>query len=415
MTVPTASSPARPALVRAGAVVAVASALANVFAFALTIVLGRFLPIDDFGAVVALLGIAIVGQVPAMALQVVVARHVATATPEERPRQVRALLGYATLVAVAVAVLGALLTIPAAGLLHLDSPAPMAWLAVSLAPITLVFAVQGLLQGEERFTALAALLLVVAVTRVGGGLAGATLGPAGVFAGIAVGAVLALGIALYLVRHDLRRPAGARDGGRAFSAELWPAVAGMGALLALTNVDVMLARHFLTGRESGLYAAGAVAAKIAFWFPQAVAVVVFPRLADPDQRDELLAKAAGIIVALGVLTSAGTALLGPWAFGVLLGPEYRTLGATLGLFAAAGAAATLVQLLLYSGIAAKDRTITGVLVAALAVLVGVVVTVAHGSVTAIITATLATLVTLAVVGLLLTRWRSARARAGTAR
>lgn len=406
MTIPTVAPTPRRALVRAGTVVAIATAAANVVAFALTIVLGRLLTVADFGAVVALLGVAIVGQVPAMALQVVVARHLATATAATRPGLARALLLHAGLVALAVAALAALITVPATGLLHLGSPGPMAWLAASLAPVTLIFAVQGLLQGEERFTALGVFLVVMAVTRVGGGLAGSGFGPAGVFAGIALGAVAALAVALFLVRRDLVAAGGQPFQPREFYGELWTAVAGMGALLALTNVDVMLARHFLSRHDSGLYAAGAVASKIAFWFPQAVAVVVFPRLADAEQREGLLARAATVVIGLGVLTSAGTALLGPWIFGILLGAEYRTLGATLGVFAAAGAAGTLVQLLLYSGIASKDRAITAVLVAALVVLVGVVSTVAHGSVTTIIVTVLTTLVTLAVVGLLLSRWRS---------
>jgi O-antigen/teichoic acid export membrane protein len=414
MTVPTVAPTPRSALVRAGTVVAIATAASNVVAFALTIVLGRVLTVSDFGATVALLGVAIVGQVPAMALQVVVARHIATATEATRPGLARVLMRHAVLIALAVAVLAALITVPASTLLHLGSPGPMAWLAAWLAPVTMSFAVQGLLQGEERFTALGALLVVMAVTRVGGGLAGASFGPSGVFAGIAIGGVMALAYALFLVRRDLTAHASGAQGfsPREFHGELGTAMAGMGALLALTNVDVILARHFLSRHDSGLYAAGAVASKIAFWFPQAVAVVVFPRLADEEQRAGLLAKATAVVVGLGVLTSAGTALLGPWIFGILLGSEYRTLGATLGVFAAAGAAGTLVQLLLYSGIASKDRAITGVLVAALVLLVGLVSTVAHGSVTAIIVTVLSTLVGLAVVGLLLSRLRSpATARA----
>jgi O-antigen/teichoic acid export membrane protein len=416
MSVPTVDQSERPALVRSGTVVAIASAGANVISFVLTIVLGRVLSTSDFGAIVALLGVAIVGQVPAMALQVVVARHVATAAPGERPGLARRLLGFAAVVAVVVTVLAALVALPASSLLHLESPASMLWLAASLAPVTLVFAVQGLLQGEERFTALGALLVVMAVTRVACGLAGAAIGPAGVFAGIALGAVVALAFALFLVRRDLLTTSSGDVGtARAFYGELWAAVAGMGALLALTNVDVMLARHYLSRHDSGLYAAGAVASKIAFWFPQAVAVVVFPRLADPEQREGLLAKAAGVVVGLGLLTSLGTAILGPWIFGILLGDQYTTLGATLGLFAAAGAAGTLVQLLLYSGIATKDRAITAVLAGALVVLIVLVATVAHGSVTTIIVAVFGTLVGLSVTGLALNRRRSrATAPAGTA-
>jgi O-antigen/teichoic acid export membrane protein len=412
MTAPAAASP-RSALVKAGAVVAIATAAVNVLGFVLTIALGRLLTTGDFGAAVALLGVAIVGQVPALALQAVVARHVATAA---RPGQARALTIYSTAVSVAVGVVAALATFPLASLLHLGSPWPMAWVAVALVPTTLIFAVQGLLQGEERFTALAALLLVVSITRVGGGLAGAGSGPSGVFAGIAAGGVVALAVALVMVRHDLvAAPQPDPNVGaelRAFYSELWTAVAGMGALLALTNVDVILARHYLSRHDSGLYAAGAVASKIAFWFPQAVAVVVFPRLADPEQRNALLARAAAVVFGLGVITSAATALMGPWLLGLLIGEQYRTLGVTLGLFAAFGAAGTLVQLVLYSGIAIRDRLITGVLVGALAVLISVVVFVSHSSVTAIITAAFVTMSVLAVGGLVLTRWRSrATARA----
>lgn len=412
MTVPTAASP-RSALVKAGAVVGIATAAVNVLGFVLTIALGRLLTTGDFGAAVALLGVAIVGQVPALALQAVVARHVATAA---RPGQARALTIHSALVAMLVGLVSGLATFPLASLLHLGSPWPMAWVAVALVPTTLIFAIQGLLQGEERFTALAGLLLVVSVTRVGGGLAGATFGPSGVFAGIAAGGVVALAVALLMVWRELgaapQPDADAVSERRAFYSELGTAVAGMGALLALTNVDVILARHYLSRHDSGLYAAGAVASKIAFWFPQAVAVVVFPRLADPVQRDALLARAAAVVLGLGIVTSAATALLGPWLLGLLIGAQYRTLGVTLGLFAAFGAAGTLVQLALYSGIATRDRLITGVLVGALAVLIGVVAFLSHGSVTAIITAAFTTMSLLAVGGLLLTRWRSrATARA----
>jgi O-antigen/teichoic acid export membrane protein len=418
MTVPTVptEAPAKPALVRAGAVVAVGAAAANVVAFALTIVLANLLTKPDFGAVVALLGVAIVGQVPAMALQAVVARHVATAAPAERAGQSRALLMHAVVISLAVSAVVALMTLPATSLLHLASPAPMIWLAVALGPTTMIFAVLGLLQGEERFTALAVLLVVTAVTRVAGGIVGGFAGLGPVLLGIAVGAVAALAFALYLVRADLKKPATgqahASSDGRALYGELWHAVAGMGALLALTNVDVVLARAYLSGPDSGLYGAGNVATKIAFWFPQAVAMVVFPRLADPEQREGLLARAAAVILGLGILTSVGTALLGPWVFGILMGEQYTTLGPTLGLFAAAGAAGTLVQLLLYSGIAAKDRLIPAVLGVALAVLIGLVVGVAHGSILQIITTVLCTLSALAIVGFLISGWRSrAKARA----
>ena len=413
---------ATPTLLRSGIVLAAASAGGNIAAFALTIALGRLLAPGDFGAIGALFGLAIVGQVPGLALQAVVARHVATqrhgatrphgatrsrtAAPGPHDTATTTLLVVGAAGAVVLAVAGLALAVPLASVLHLDSAAPTCWLAVALAPGTVGFAAQGILQGAERFGALAALILVTSVARVAGGLAGSPAGPAGVLAGMAAGALVTVAFALYLLRRDLpeRRERRFRTAVPAgLGREWWHAMAGLGALLALTNADVVLARHYLPAAESGLYAAGAVVAKIAFWLPQAVALVVFPRLTDPDARGPVLARALAAVGALGAATSIGAAVLGPWALGLVLGPTYRALGAELGLFAAAGAVGALVQLLLYSGIASGSRAIGLLLLGALAGLVTVVATVAHGSVTAVVSTVIAALGAVAVVALVLTR------------
>jgi O-antigen/teichoic acid export membrane protein len=395
----------RPALVQAGAAVGAASMAANVLAFGLTYALGRIFPTAGFGAVTALLGVAIVGQVPAMALQAVVARRIALAPSASG--LARSLLTRSAMVALAVGAVGAALAVPLASLLHLTSVWPVLWLAASLVPTTLIFAIQGLLQGAERFTGLAMLLLLFGAARVAGGIAGAFAGLSGVFAGICAGAVLGVTAGLVIARRQL---AAGPDARVPLSADLWHAMAGLGALLALTNVDVILARHYLPAHQSGLYAAGTVASKIAFWFPQAVAMVAFPRLTDPRQRDALLAKAAAVITGLGLLTSGATALVGPWLLGHLLNPDFAALGPSLGLFAAAGAAGTLVQLVLYTGIASGDRAINAVLGAAVAVLVGVVALAVHGSVLSIVLTVLTVQSMLAAGGLAYARRRSARTR-----
>jgi O-antigen/teichoic acid export membrane protein len=375
--------------------VAAASAGGNVAAFALTIVLGRLLAPADFGAVGALFALAIIGQVPGFALQAVLARQVATRGRTAGPAAPGGLLRAGAAVSAGTAAVAALLAVPLAGVLHLGSPAPTLWLAASLGPATFGFAAQGLLQGAERFGALGLLLLVTAGFRVAGGLAGVPGGPAGVLAGITAGAVATVVFALYL----LRGTPGDGPLPRGLAVEWWHAVLGVGALLALTNADVVLARHYLPAATSGLYAAGAVVEKIAFWLPQAVALVVFPRLTDPVARRPILLRACVAVAGLGAATSIGAALLGPWALGLLLGPVYRTLGAELGLFAAAGAAGALVQLLLYSGIAHGSRRIGALLLVALVALVGLVATAGHGSVTAVVGSVVLVLGTVATAGL----------------
>ena len=410
---------ATPTLLRSGIVIAVASAAGNVAAFGLTIALGRLLVPAEFGAVGALFSLAIVGQVPGLALQAVVARHVATTLRTGTggaPARALLLAGLAAGVGVTATALA--LAVPLAGMLHLGSSAPTLWLAAVLGPGTVAFAAQGLLQGAERFGALAVLIVVTATARVVGGLAGSPGGPAGVLAGMTAGALVTVAVGVALLRRDLaarpRTPGAAAASRPALAREWWHAMAGLGALLALTNAEVVLARHYLPPATSGLYAAGAVVEKIAFWLPAAVALVVFPRLTDPDARGPVLLRACAAVGALGAVTSVGAATGGPWALGLLLGPPYGALGAELGLFAAAGAAGALAQLLLYSGIASGSRAVGLLLLAALGALVALVATVAHGSVGAVIGAVIAVLGTVAAVGVAVSFRPPATARAGTA-
>ncbi|HEX5494580.1 MAG TPA: hypothetical protein VFX70_08425, partial [Mycobacteriales bacterium] len=244
-----------------GVWVAMASNAANVSLIALNLGLVRVLDTGEYGAVAALLGVNLVGTVPGVALQVVLARRTAT-TPADRDG-LGALWTVMLARSAAVAVAGGLLAAAVApvlgSVLHLDSIAPVLWLAASLVPFVLVSAVQGLLQGAERFGALAVSLGLVGVGKLAGGLGGARWGVSGVLAGTACCAALATVASLALLAGDLRRP-GPGVAIEGMVTELRGATSGMLGLFALQNVDVVLARHLLSAHLSGVYAAGSLTA-----------------------------------------------------------------------------------------------------------------------------------------------------------
>ena len=74
--------------------------------------------------------------------------------------------------------------------------------------------------------------------------------------------------------------------------EVGTATSGLLGLFLLANVDVLLARHYLDQAAAGRYALGAVVAKIAFWAPQFVVTVIFPRLVGAADPRRLLAGSA---------------------------------------------------------------------------------------------------------------------------
>jgi len=407
---------ASPSLPRAGLVVAPAMALANGLNYAFNLVMLRLLEPAAYGALGALLALILIGTVPGLAVQAVVARHTALRADD---RAAVAELWSRTLVAAAwlSAALGLLVAAAApllAAFLHLGSLGPALWLAANVLPLPLVSALQGMLQGVQRFGALAATLLLNAAARLAVGvvLVLAGHGVDGALAASVAGSGLAMLLPLALLRPVLfQAPAARRRGwraaaGGAIGAETGAAALAFLGLLLLTNVDLLLARHYLPPRASGLYAAGSVVAKIAYWAPQFVATIVFPRLATGGAaRRRLLARAAAVVAGLGAaLLLAVTAAPG-LAVALPFGDGYRGVGPDLPLFAALGTALALAQLLLFSGIAAGDRRVHRLLGATVAVEVALIVLGPHGSVTAIAGAALASVGALLVAGWLLERRR----------
>jgi O-antigen/teichoic acid export membrane protein len=430
-------------------------AVANAGNYAFNVVMALLLGPEAYGALAALLALVLVGSVPGLALQAVVARRVALAGSGRAPSDAawpgaRWLVGRAGLALMLVTVaIGPGLVL----FLHLDSAVPVLWLALALAPTPLLFAVQGLLQGQERFGALAAVLLAGAGVKLAIGLAlvAAGLGVSGAMAGVTAGGVLAALAGLRLAgrggrvagpggvgpggvdSHGNQTPgsatlpsgapppegaAAARPQGAAAARphstwwrEVGGATTGLLGLFLLANVDVLLARHYLDRAAAGRYALGAVVAKIAFWAPQFVVTVIFPRLVGAADPRRLLGGSALLIAGFGGLLAGGLAVADRVGLVVpVLGGGYEGLGPLLPVFAALGTGLALVQLLLFEGIATRDRRMGRAVVVALVAEVALVAGPLHGSVGQVAGAALAVVAALAVAGWLLLRRRLAHSR-----
>jgi O-antigen/teichoic acid export membrane protein len=420
-------------------VLAAGMAVANAGNYAFNVVMAFLLGPEAYGALAALLALVLVGSVPGLALQAVVARRTTLAGGTAWP-------GVGWLVGRAGAGLVVLTVLLGPGLvlfLHLGSAVPVAWLALALAPTPLLFATQGLLQGQERFGALATVMVAGAAVKLAAGLAlvAAGLGVSGAMAGVAAGGLLAALAGLRLAApgspptrrgvdnrplppsRSATLPVGApppRDAGEArpdpgtrraagWWREVGTATTGLLGLFLLANVDVLLARHYLDRAAAGRYALGAVVAKIAFWAPQFVVTVIFPRLVGTADPRRLLAGSALLITGFGGLLAVGLVLAD--ALGLIvpvLGGGYAGLGPLLPLFAALGTALALVQLLLFEGIATRDRRIGRAVAVALVAEVALVAGPFHGSVGQVAGTALAVALALAAAGWWLLRRRLGR-------
>ncbi len=320
---------------RSSALLIAATGASIVAAYVFLLAAGRILGSEDYGSLAALLGLLAIVVIPAGALQMAVAREVsrrvATGDPGGAAR---------------------LAPKPLSQLLNIHSVAVVV-LAVMTLSTALVFPhAMGVLQGLQRFSALAALYvfpwLVRLVLLAIAAAAGYRLGGA-VFATF-VGAVATTALALVLIREPLRgRGALSREELRTFLRYLSPVAVGLVGIALLTNVDVLIVKARFSGDEAGAYAAASAFARVGFFLPAAILAVLFPRTAARQARGEqtqdilgrsLLATAAFCGLLALVYAAAGAGLVS-----MTFGTDFSEGGEILAPFALAIGLASIANVL----------------------------------------------------------------------
>jgi O-antigen/teichoic acid export membrane protein len=346
-------APGSRSLVSHTVVVALALGIAQVAAYAVSVVSARALGPDGFGVLAALLGLILIGNVLALGIQAVAARRLVGLAPSERAGAGRSMLRDGLIGGLGVTVATLVVSPLIVWLLRLDGWAALALTALAFIPLTWAGAQYGVAQGRESYRRLAATYAVVGLGRGVGGVGGALITGsvigtmAGLTAGTLVGAIVGRLIAAPLVAAaPVRLVRFFSDSAHASHALL--------ALFVLTNVDVLLARALLDAEQAGVYGVGAVIAKVAFWLPQFVGVIAFPRFAD-KRRTRATIVSLGAVAGIGALVVVGTAILPGLVVALVGGAAYASLVPVAWMFAAIGATFALAQALLLTRLAIDDR------------------------------------------------------------
>jgi O-antigen/teichoic acid export membrane protein len=255
------------------------------------------------------------------------------------------------------------------GLFHLGSP----WLVVLIGATIPCYAaghvLGGLLQGTEQFGRFALETVIEGATKAAIGILlmgllwrSALGGVAAVAVSRAAGLVAYLLLALPILdRSSPEKIAGARSAAafsrlrRARRASRPAGVPGVvrysmaalatySLLALLLSSDTLVARHYLSGHQAGLYAGASLAGKIAYFATSSVVVVAFPAF---SRRSEQGTGSRGWILAAGGAVCAITgaivtlfALRPDWVVIPLLGERYESadryvpwMAAIFGLYA----------------------------------------------------------------------------------
>jgi O-antigen/teichoic acid export membrane protein len=353
---------------------------------------------SDFGALGALLGLLVIISTVAIATQAFTARRIAVAGDDLHVVEGVA-VRLAVVVGATIAIGGVVVAWPLGAIFSIPAVAVATGIA-SIGFVVVGSAAMGIAQGREDHARLSWAFIINGGARAVGGIIGVVVfdSVVGVGVGILVGCAIGAAVSYQMVCP------------RAWSPTMGPGVRGEFAhvlhalfvLFTLTNVDVLLARFFLTPAESGEYSVGVLLAKIAFFLPNAIVIVLFPKMTSANSRRAVYV-ATGLTAIVGFLITTFSFLFGNFVIRVLGGVQYPDLGSEAWLFALEGSAFALVQVLLYARLATQDRTAVISVWVALVVLVGIVALWRHESVTQIVTTVVGVSLALTVAGLILDR------------
>ena len=386
----------RKSLAKGLVLVGAATMVGNGAAFLLSMVAARVLGPADFGAFGALIGILLILATVGIATQALAARRVATAGAD-RVEVEGQLIRLATIVGGAMIILGLVAAWPLGAVFTIPAVAVATGIA-SLGFVIFGSAAMGIAQGREERIVFSVAFIVLNGSRAAGGILGVVV--FGSVVGVGIGVLIGCLVGALVAYRRVCPGAWSAAIPKGMGAELGHIVHALMVLFSLTNVDVLLARIFLTETGSSEYSVGVLLAKIAFFLPNAIIIVLFPKMsAGGSRRPVLVATALTAIVGAGVTVIA-------WLFGglvvrILGGPEFVSMGDVMWLFALEGSAFALIQVLLYSRLASQDTRAVVAVWVSLVALVSIVALWRNDSLVQIVTTVVGVSLVLAVVGLFL--------------
>jgi len=357
-------------LIRQNIVLFSGGLVAGIGGFVYHAIAGRVLGPAVYGQVAFLIAVYAVGTAPALILIVVLARYTATLAARTDPgvrslltRTVR-LITIPSLIAVLIT---ALVARPVAAFEHLASTIPLLVLGFAIALVWLVAIPRGILQGLQRFTSLSlnfSLEIVVRTTFVYSMLV-AGYAVSGAMAAVLIGLLFAFFFGIFTLRDHLRGHGVKRVQLRVMASFSLTAAAGIIGVQILYNQDVILAVHYLSSHDGGIYGGLNKIGTIMYFLTLSVSQVLFPRVVEAVAKDQhpgrILLISAGILSALGAGAMLVFAVVPGLVVAILFGPAFRDATPYVVAVGAIGLALSLDNLLVQFFMAVHDRVFVPIL------------------------------------------------------
>lgn len=336
-------------MTRHGLMMVTFSILGGFFSYLYHLSMGILLTPEQYGILFSLTSLLLIMMVFSQTTTITIAKFTSKLKADGRLGGINYLwhssLKRMLLIGVAAFVLLVTLSPLISRFLHLDNLFYLVILFSSMLAVLALSVNWGTLQGLQRFLPLGSSQAVVGFLKLALGTLLVYLG-FGIYGGLAA-IPISFAVVLLFTIFSLRNLS------RAGNERV--AVAGLGsyagftlvavfAITMLTNVDVILARHYLNATDAGTYSVISVLGRIAFYAPVGVAAAMFPKTSalfesgGDYQRLFLKAVLVAVLIAGGIALVYGLfpQLVTQFLFGgkyPLVAPYLFTYGLAMALFA----------------------------------------------------------------------------------
>jgi len=357
------------------------------------IYMARALTPEEYGELFSLLSLFLVISVVFMAIETTVSKFVVTYRINGKIEKIGSIVYSGSL---KMTLFGVFLLIVATPLLialsnFLGIPLPLVatlFLSIPLGMSASVY--QGVLRGLERFKGLGLMLSVPQFFKLlfGGILVSIGLGVLGGILGILLSMVTSIILGVLLLREffGVRRNETLKITEMLNYGIFTTTVLFLYTLLV--NLDVFLAKHYLSPELAGEYSALSLMGRMVLFASEAVNVVMFPKFVESRERRTLNRRALYGVMVISSLLS-GTLILAyalnpGFIIGILYGGKYLQIEEYLMTYSVAMLVLALMKTVINYGLAVENRKTPWVLLST-GVLEVVLITLNHASIQSIVT------------------------------
>lgn len=281
-----------------------------------------------------------------------------------------------------------------ANFLKIPSSIPILVVAITILVGSLMAEFTGALQGLQKFYAWGIIAIIGGFLRLAFavGLIALGLHASGALGAQFLSLLVTLTITLAILCPLIRRNSTPKSQKHGLTIKEITSYAGLvlvgtTCLAAISNMDVMIVKHYFPPSEAGQYAAAAVLAKVILFFPGAITAVLFPKATErytlKQDSSKIARQAAAAVAGLCGLLAIVYFLIPEFLVNLLFGQGYEIAIPLLGVFGLTMALYALitVQMTYYLAI---HKTHYIILLFFSTILLGIALILFHGSLNVVI-------------------------------